>query len=273
VFDEKALEVLSKGFFDSKLARWTADFRKRFADWVMLYEDVNDLAYWAVGNRLNTATSAQILAWTLFLRIVTSYQAALILAGRGLEAECKTILRSLAEATFALVAIEKNENFSARYLRHNQFEELRWMKKWNEVNEGKHKDLQKKIASLASSTQKDKISVREIAKCAGMEAVFNVHYSELCMFGHPTTHSLSFRMRKDQRTHMVATHLNPTSEDALDNLRVGIMFMMYSLKAIWNICKFPEPERFFAMKERFDKMVSKLPIFDLRTSRMLSETP
>ena len=261
-----------QGFLSAKLGRWTSQFRKEFAPWIKLYKKINAFSYSVLRNPLVPANTAQILSWTLYLRALSSYQAALILAERGLDAECKTVLRSLAEAAFALAAIEKNREFAARLLKANEYEELQWMKKWNEVNQGRDKRLQDKISHLSARvSRRDKLGVRQIAEAAGMLNVYYVQYSTLCMFGHPTPHSLALRTRRDKQTQMIETSLHPTANDAHDNLRLGIMFSIFALKSLFNICQFPKPNRVVALHEEFSDLISTLPIFDLKTSAMMTK--
>ena len=261
-----------QGFLSVKLRGWTTDLRKKFAPWIKLYKKINGFGYSVLRNPLVPANTSQILAWTLYLRALSSYQAALLLAERGLDAECKTVLRSLAEAAFALGAIEKDQRFAARLLKSNEYEELQWMKKWNQVNRGQDKALQDKIAFLAARvSKKHKLGVRQIADSAGMLNVYHVQYSRLCMFGHPTPHSLALRMRRDEQTQMIETNLHPTANQAHDNLRLGMMFQIFAIKSFFNICQFPNPKRLIDLHDQFSDLISTLPIFDLKTSAMLKQ--
>ena len=259
-----------QGFLSGKLRGWTKDFRKKFAPWIKLYKKINGFGYSVLRNPLLQANTPQILAWTLYLRALSSYQAALLLAERGLDAECKTVLRSLAEAAFALGAIEKDHGFATRLLKSNEYEELQWMKKWNEVNREQHEALQQKIAFLAAGvSKKHKLGVRQIADSAGMLNVYHVQYSRLCMFGHPTPHSLALRMRRDEQT--IETNLHPTADQAHDNLRLGMMFQILAIKSLLNICQLPNPKRLIDLHEQFSDLMSTLPIFDLKISAMLKQ--
>src|SRR5207253_9020279 len=83
-----------------------------------------------------------LFPYTTLFRSLTSYQAVLFLAERGLDAECKTILRSLAEAAFSMSAIDKDEQFASKLLKANDYEDLQWMKKWNERSEEHTSELQ-----------------------------------------------------------------------------------------------------------------------------------
>ncbi len=260
------------GFLSANLTKWTAHFRKELAPWVKLYKQINRFGHTILPAQVSHATTPRVLAWALYLRVLTSYQAALFLAERGLDAECKTILRSLAEAAFSINAIDKDEQFASKLLKANDYGDLQWMKKWNELNRGQDERLQNKINLLSNSVSKrDKLSVCQIAQAADMLNVYYAQYSGLCMHGHPTPHSAARRLRRNTETNSIATHLLPMADDANDNLRLGMMFMLFGLKAVFNIFQFPGVERVLELHNRFTELCATLQIFDLRTSQMMSE--
>jgi hypothetical protein len=251
------------GFFGENSDEWRKSFREHFPVWLTLYEDTVELCYSVAMTGKGELRQGQLLAHILFSRVITSFQGVFILAERGLDAECKTVLRSFAEASFSLAAISKDPTFTERILRNNQYEEQGWFKKWNDLSEGTNPEIVVQIASY-TVTKNDKLPIREIADAASMTGFFKAHYSRLCMFGHPSPHSLAARMKIDRERNRVSTDFLPNATEADDNLRLGMILILESLRGYWRLFDKPTPEQWKALNERFNVISSKFDIKDLR---------
>ena len=125
------------------------------------------------------------LAKTLFIRILSNYQGAYLLGERGMEAEMKVLLRSMCEATFALVACAKNAEFAKSYIRHNENERLKLINRLLLSQSGvtdsderaeilKQREL---LLKKKATGQIKTLKVWEIAETADMKEMYNTAYA------------------------------------------------------------------------------------------------
>jgi Family of unknown function (DUF5677) len=117
-------DLVNNGFL-ADLSDWTKDYHAHFRPWLELCKEFNSFAQ-DVFFRCEVQSNdlRRSLAKTLFMRSLGNYQAAYLLGERGMEAQSEILVRSLCEATFALVAIAKDPSFAKRYARHNEAKRL-----------------------------------------------------------------------------------------------------------------------------------------------------
>jgi len=133
---------MNDGFLKPEVPDWEPKFREKFRGWVTLYEEINAFCYQSLPSELSNLSIPQALCWTLFLRSMATFQTILIVLQKGLESDSKSLLRSLLEVTFVLQATTKRSSFVEEYARSNEWEERKWMEKWNRINKGKDERLQ-----------------------------------------------------------------------------------------------------------------------------------
>src|SRR4051794_2160255 len=100
---QKPSEFTLKGFLSTASEDNAKEFRRRGADWVSCYFAVNELAQRVFFDiSLPTDKPREILAYSIFYRLLTAYQAMFLLIERGIDIESKVLLRSMTEALLIL---------------------------------------------------------------------------------------------------------------------------------------------------------------------------
>jgi hypothetical protein len=118
-------DFASNGFLGLGISTWTNGYHELYSPWLKIYTEFNSFAQDVLFRcDVPSGNLRLTLAKTLFIRILSNYQGVYLLAERGMEAETTILLRSLCEATFALVAILKQVDFAARYIGHNEAKRL-----------------------------------------------------------------------------------------------------------------------------------------------------
>lgn len=117
-------DLRTDGFLGD-LSSWTEVYHRIFLPVLTAYRELNLFAQ-DVLFRCDVLSNdlRRLLAKTLFARILGNFQAAYLLAERGMETEMQILARSLCEATFALVAIDKHESFAQQYIQHSDAQSL-----------------------------------------------------------------------------------------------------------------------------------------------------
>src|SRR5712675_3120617 len=99
----------SAGFLAPSLAASIASIRKDFAPWFDTAGRFNALGMRVMPNaKAGTSDNQQLIAAALYGRALTLFQAANILAERGMLGDARTVVRSAAETAIVLVAVAKD---------------------------------------------------------------------------------------------------------------------------------------------------------------------
>lgn len=100
------------GFLAEDLSGWASQVREKFKSWFELVSDLNRMAMRILYKATPMQSSSQQLVGALiFARSLQSYQAATLLAERGLLSDARTLVRSCAESAIALGGIAHDESF------------------------------------------------------------------------------------------------------------------------------------------------------------------
>jgi hypothetical protein len=84
--NEKPSEFTLKVFLSVTSEDNAKEFRRRSADWVSCYFAVNELAQRAFfATKISEKDHRQILAYSIFYRLLTGYQAVFLLTERGID--------------------------------------------------------------------------------------------------------------------------------------------------------------------------------------------
>lgn len=109
-----------EGFLSDAMPNWVKIHRRRHSDWFALAEDLNRLAHTAwsrIDARVDQHDIWQFSAGLLFLRGLSSFQSALILAQHGLTTDAGTVIRSGFETVFCLGAGFKDKELVSTLIR------------------------------------------------------------------------------------------------------------------------------------------------------------
>lgn len=104
------------GFLSDDMQRTISAARAEFQDWFALAEDVSRLGLNWLHNKVPplVVSNRQLLAATLLLRGMQTYQAAILLAERGIAAETTALARILSETAIAMGSAEHDDAFVER---------------------------------------------------------------------------------------------------------------------------------------------------------------
>src|ERR1700730_15061637 len=99
-----------QGFLAVTLATSIAEIRKDFVAWFAATESFNNLGMQVLpAVKVDQANNQQLVAATLYGRTLSSFQAALVLAERGMLTDARTVIRAGAETAIVLCALVKDK--------------------------------------------------------------------------------------------------------------------------------------------------------------------
>jgi len=82
----------------------------------------------------------ELLSVSFFTRVISNYQAMLLLASKGMVPQCNVMLRILIEALFSLVAISEEPEYTQVIIGHEEHQRKSILNKLKRYKEGENKE-------------------------------------------------------------------------------------------------------------------------------------
>jgi hypothetical protein len=105
------------GFLGDEISGWEGDFEKRYASKLQLSIEANRLAHRLIFSiQITSSELKDLLLSALLARQVSTFQAFILLARKGLIDQSEMLIRALAESMFLVGAIRKEEGFAEKWV-------------------------------------------------------------------------------------------------------------------------------------------------------------
>ena len=206
-----------------------------------LFYEINRLAHEIKSKFvIHNLDGQEVLAACLFSRVLEGIQAGVILTKIGLEHDVKVIIRSVLESLFPLKICCENDRFYTEYFKSDEAKRLKIMNVAHKyTGKGLFRDIREEATEQVMSELKDKIKrekikelkVEELARRAGMQEYYDLHYRHCSSVVHSTPRSLERYVNHDGEKISGLIH-EPTDKDAQMHLATLAEFL---LKSIANI--------------------------------------
>ena len=256
-------ELFLKEGFLADLSPYIDGYRKKYADWFKLVDDVNVIAMRALYRAEASRGSKQQLVVTVtYSRLLQSLQGCILLAMRGMPADAKTLLRSATESAFALSAVVHDPAFVEALVADYQLHRLTMMN--FVLSNAQHRktvppegidDLTKAVADILSEYggQKPKAIIWEqVAAREDMTTeYFTIYRSASGDSAHATLGSLMHHIEADSNNDIENLVFEPRDANIppIASLAVSLL-----LRAIHLLCEiFPEPTVLAELKPLVDR--------------------
>jgi hypothetical protein len=119
-----------QGFLGPELAVWVTECRKRFAPWFNLGDRVNALAMSTLLQLdAHNRVLHELLLASLYLRTLHNYEAAIVLAERGMVTQGRVMGRAMLDSLFPLAAIAKDHEFAFTYAHNHLLQQVKYFRK------------------------------------------------------------------------------------------------------------------------------------------------
>ncbi len=209
------------------------------AKWFALITEVSALAAKQIARapeKPPTETRA-LFAWTLFMRGVTSLQAATLLAESNFVTDAGTICRSVLETVFALGALAAGYDLAGKVARANLATRRKIANEMLLLHPTELRPLGEIAERLRSflaqsDDEKDSIVFKQLADKAGLSSAYTVWYRSLSdNCAHPSANSLERQLRISDGE-AVAFTWGPRLLGRISCLQCICAFSWYLLKAM-----------------------------------------
>jgi hypothetical protein len=188
--------INERGFLSGEIKAWIDKHRGDYREWFHLSESIS-----ALGQKLMLSLNPPIddnqklLVSILFTRIVSHFQGVVLLIERGMVAEARSLLRGMLDATFAEVALSKNEDMVKAFIDDDFYQRLKCLnsfmalprniKKRHRVGNARLKKIVEGIKKKIDEDQIKPLTTEFLAQKAGMLG----HYNTLFVLLSSSTHS------------------------------------------------------------------------------------
>ena len=202
------------GFLSDELSRFESQITDRYSDQLEFAKEVNRIAQEIIGTvQIDRDELRSNLMGTLLIRQVESFQAFVILVGKGLFFQAQIILRNIAESMFIVGAIVNKQTFAEEFIGRIVFSDLKMAKglrnflvrRGDEIpdvlknlikeSEDRIKELEDKARVGKRGKKKGRtiqpFRTEEIAKIAQMEDFYDTVYRYMSLAVHTSPRSLN----------------------------------------------------------------------------------
>lgn len=244
-----------QGYLSTNLAVSIANLRRDFAPWFDVAERFNALAMRTLPNvKAATNNNQQVVAATLYGRALTSYQAALLLAERGLIADARTVVRAAAETVIVLSAVAKDAGVCDLLIDRHVWHYVKMLRAWlkdpqamAQMTPVETAALKKVLADIeeqfpkAKTLMRDPVAVAVLAEKAGVMALYNtVFRSTSGDAAHTTLDTLNRHIRADANGDITGMQFGPSGDDLAVTLSDAISVLSFALHAVADLFQVPK---------------------------------
>jgi len=253
------------GFLSPNLPALIANIRKNGACQFAVAEAFNELGMCALrGIDIDPANQQEVVGDSLFGRVLTSFQSAVILCERGLLSDAATLIRSAAETAIILTAVTQDAQVCNTLTLGIMHQERTLAQSWldestvNAVLEKEDIDtLKNRIATIdrdypaVKNLQDAPIKLDVLANTYGSSALYNI----VCRISalnavHATLGALRRQAKDEHVLPVQGFKFGPDEEDLPATLSDALSVMSSALISIYH--RFPEVEH----QEDFEKCVA-----------------
>ena len=195
-----------QGFLADDLLFFTTEADAKYGELISICLELNKQAQaFQYSLAIHNEHLPEIICSTLFSRVLSTYQAAILLSKRGMKNQVQMLIRCILEPLFPLIAISKGLNFVNTFVVAEEHERLKGINKLIRFKErnGDRDGLQelKDLAEIAKQKIKNEdikpISAYDCAKKAELEDYYDTLYSFMSNTVHASPRSLQEALEMD----------------------------------------------------------------------------
>jgi hypothetical protein len=183
------MSIEEQGFLSPDIAAYIATHRAENQAWFGHAMDLNSIAQQLL-LEFQMKDNQTLWAALFFVRGLSSFQAAILLAERGMVQDARTIVRSCFETVFCFGALHKDPGFLEQFEKHDVYGKSAFA---NALPAGKLEPdaaeiLSQFLAGLARSGEKgERLRWDRVADLAGLRDIYSVYYRGLSLdAAHPS---------------------------------------------------------------------------------------
>ena len=228
------------GFLSNELSHYESQIGERYSDELDFAKEVNRIAHEIIGSvQISRNKPTSRLMGTLLVRQTETFQAFLILIGKGLLFPSQVLWRNIAESMFIVGAINKDPAFAEDYIASDKVSRLKLARRVTKLQQrrGITPDIKTEtlIRGLEKETDRKKareFRTEEIAKKAQMEDYYDTVYALASMTTHTRPRSLNEVFVVGTSGEVEALDYQPKVDNLESYLLSGVEMVLLTLEGV-----------------------------------------
>jgi len=228
----------NSGFLSPQISSWIARHRAANPGWFSLAENLNCVAMRAVqALTVPPDDNKSFLAALLFMRGLSSFQSALVLAERGMTQDARTITRSCFESVFWLGALRNDANLANTLVHDDLGRRAKIARPLLELpgDSGLNAEHIEKLERFLDEVQNSgieakQLNIAEAARIAGLTEIYDTYYRGLSNdAAHPSITALNRYAEADQNNNIIGLRWGPDVPDVgltLSDLCTAFIYLL-----------------------------------------------
>ena len=217
--------------------------------------------------RIHSGNLPEVISAALFARVLSTFQASVLLAQRGMRFQVEMLIRCILEAVFPLVAVSKSPEFANTYVLAEEHERLKAIKRVARCKKRLGENSGLHVAgNLEAEVEKDirdrkirHLSTYDCADKAGMADYYDTLYCYTSMSLHASPRSLQEALDLDPAGVKVTALKNEPDSSRLGACLVTLGdCLAKSVSAMSLIFDVAEPPSITDLSARLDEHASRL---------------
>jgi len=257
-----------KGIFSGKIFGGKTEHEETIT-WHSLSNDLDQLCQAIVfGLKLDANNNQQILVASLYIKILNTFQAVQLLADRELLNESKTLLRSMMEAMFALVAISKDPQVATRFIEDDHTQRLKLSIAYDDLPPKLKKSLKPRLARIVNSSLSGltkprtkthditPLTIEMLAKKAGLQEVYYSVFALLSGCNHLRVYELEQYWDEHSKGKSLLGLIHPDEKKSDAVLFTAIKTLFLSLNGVTQTFNINVPKEHVTLIKQFRQLAN-----------------
>lgn len=259
--------IETQGFLSEEISKWVQGFRSKHEKFFSLVSDTNALCQKTMFELdAHSRHGQEVLVASLYIRALGTFQAAILLAEKGMIPQANMLARSLLEVIFTLSAICKNKELVNIYVNEDKKLRLRFLNKLRKFHGGEFpedvnpEEIKQLEEELHTDIQKDGIKVRrtdEWAEDAGLTSWYLTVYPILSETVHAKARNLERHFIIDNDGEIIGFNWGPDDTGIEDVLMLLVEGILIALKNTSDFFKAQRDEAIEKLRERLHVVVGE----------------
>jgi hypothetical protein len=229
------------GFLSPEIGAWIGRHRAENTAWFSLADRLNEVAHRQMAGMESPHKSddnGMFLAALLFLRGLTSYQAAIVLAERGMTLDARTAARGCFETAFCLGALVNDKDFANAFVNDDADRRGKMARALLRGSVSVSLDANEltKLAAFVDEQRQSGVTAKPLkmidaARLAGLDSIYDTYYRGISNdAAHPSIVALNSYVETDSSGEIVGLKWGPEVADIEDTMIVvctGVIYLLY----------------------------------------------
>jgi hypothetical protein len=231
-------------FLSPAMSEVIPEFRAAYARIFALADKINELAHREMfATDVNSSDAQCLLLACLLHRALTTFQGVVVLCERGMPSEATTLLRTLLEVMFRLVAIAKDPEVGQAYILEDELHRQKFINKFKLLSDSVKSAVGNPILESLSSAIRQNIEANDIrelktqwfAERADLADFYHSAYSVFSGTVHVNVRDLENALVVDGDGDVTGFNYGPTDAGLDGILLVAIESLIFCLRGAFSV--------------------------------------